>query len=166
MGRTKVDHTEKFPADPMEYNGVDLRKLKEKHRVILRELVASEFDYEAVAEKYKYHVKSIYRIATYEKSRAYLGWLSKGDREGQIASAQEVLERLTSIAREDTYDEHITPKGQKVIKKVDNRDSLKALELLGKSHALFVDKVQQSTETHIVVDIDMEDEEVDQIIEV
>ncbi|PEP86084.1 hypothetical protein [Bacillus pseudomycoides] len=154
----KVDHTEKFPSDPPEWNGVDLRKLKERHRSILRELVASEFNYEEVANKFEFHVGSIYRIASYEKSRAYLSWLAKGDRDGQIASAQEVLERLTSIAREDTYDVHITPKGQKVVKKVDNRDSLKALELLGKSHALFIDKIQQSQETTIVVDIDMSDD--------
>ncbi|WP_144575374.1 hypothetical protein [Bacillus cereus] len=154
MATPKVDHTEKRPNDPKEYNGVDLRKLKEKHREILRFLVASEFNYESTANKYDYHIKSIYRIANYEKSRAYLSWLSSGDREGQIASAHEVLARLTAVAREDTYDEHVTPSGSKVVKKVDNRDALKALELLGKSHGLFVEKQITQQETTIVVDIE------------
>lgn len=161
MATPKVDHTEKRPNDPKEYNGVDLRKLKEKHREILRFLVASEFDYEATAKKYGYHIKSIYRIANYEKSRAYLSWLSSGDREGLIASAQEVLKRYTAIAREDTYDEHVTPSGNKVIKKVDNRDVLKALEFLGKYHTLISDKPKNQQEITIVVDIEGLDDDIE-----
>lgn len=153
-----VTHSEKYPSDPMEFNGVNLRKLKEKHREILRYLVASEFNYEATASKFDYHIKSIYRIANYEKSRAYLAWLSDGDRKDQIASAQEVLERLTAVARQDTYDEHVTPSGTKVIKKVDNKDFLKALEMLGKAHGIFIEKKQVVQETTIVVDLEDEDE--------
>ncbi|ARO62400.1 Uncharacterized protein B5E38_4978 [Bacillus cereus] len=148
------NQAEKFPSDPQEYNGVDLRKLKEKHREILRFLVSSEFNYEATANHFDYHVKSIYRIANYEKSRAYLSWLSAGDREGQIASAHEVLARLTAVARQDTFDEHVTPSGNKVIKKVDNKDFLKALEMLGKAHGIFIDKKQTEQKTTIVVDIE------------
>jgi len=165
MAISKHEVRAKFPADPDEFNGVDLTKMSDKHKVLNRELLASGMDYEKIRLKYGYAKGSLYRIARTETSRAYRAWLGAGDRDKMIADGQEVLQRLTSIIREDAYDEHITPRGDKIDKKVDNKDVLKAMELLMKSYGMLIEKQIEKKEQVIIVDIES-DEEDDETIEV
>lgn len=150
----------KFPADPLEFNGTDLTKMSEKHKILNRELVASGMNYAKVAMKYGYHKDTIYKIARMGASKAYRAWLGETGRQNQIASAQEVLETLTDILREDAYDEHITPGGMTVIKKVDTKDRLKSAEILTKVYGMQENK-PQDTSNVIVVDIEGEDDDED-----
>ncbi|MBR9655811.1 hypothetical protein [Bacillus cereus] len=161
-----VDHSLKFPTDPEEYNGVNLRKMKEIHRKMCRSFVASEFNHEAVAKEYGYHIKSVYRVVNYETSKAYIAYLLQDVRYGQFAGVDAVVQRLTDILNEQAYDEHVTPKGDIVIKKVDNKESLKAAELLGKHLGMFIEKKHVTTEQTIVVDIEGEDSEDGETIDI
>ncbi|WDS60631.1 hypothetical protein BC7_00034 [Bacillus phage BC-7] len=148
-----------FPQDPLEYNGVDLSKMKPIHKAMNRELISSGMDYRGIAAKYGYNLGSFYRMARYETSQAYREWLSQAGRDKQIADAQEVMIHLTRVLREEGYDEHVTPAGQIIVKKNDTKDQLKAAELLGKAYGIYVDKKVESKEMHIVVDIEGEDDD-------
>lgn len=145
-----------FPADPIEFNGVSLENFSEKHRILNRELVSTGMDYRKVANKYGYHRDTLYKIARTAPSRAYRDWLGATARDNQIASAQEVLMTLTDILREDAYDEHITPGGMMVVKKVDTKDRLKAAEVLTKVYGM-QDAKQQDQSNVIVVDIESDE---------
>lgn len=69
-------------------------------------------------------------------------------------SATEVLKALTASARGETTEDIVVVEGcgqgesraTTVTKSISERDRLKALELLGKRHALFTDKVSMSGE--------------------
>lgn len=72
----------------------------------------------------------------------------------RIASAEEVLEYLTSVMRGEKQDEVVTIYDgvtNRARKEVDARDKNKAAELLGKRHRLFVDKIEQTVESEITV---------------
>lgn len=143
----------KFPADPLEFNGVDLSKMKPIHKAINRELISTGMNYRKIAEKYSYSIDSMYKLARTPKSKAYREWLGDMDRTSQIADAQEVLKHLTEVIREEAYDEHVTPGGAIVIKKNDTKDRLKGLEILTKVYGMQKD-VQETKQTVIVVDTD------------
>lgn len=148
-----------FPADPPEWNGVDLSKMKPIHKAINRELLASGMNFRDVAEKYGYNLQAFYRMARRPTSNAYREWLGQVGRDKQIADAQEVMATLTRVLREEGFDEHVTPTGKIIVKKNDTKDQLKAAELLGKAYGIYVDKKVESKEMHIVVDIEGEDDE-------
>lgn len=61
----------------------------------------------------------------------------------RIASAEEVLERLTRIARGEEKDAFGLD--------TNNQDKIKALELLGKNYQLYTDRVKQDTNLDINV---------------
>lgn len=64
---------------------------------------------------------------------------------GTIASAQEIQELLTELARGDAVEHVITSDGM-YEKPTANKDRIKALELLGKTHAIFTDKQEITAE--------------------
>lgn len=84
----------------------------------------------------------------------------------KIADAEEIRRLLTEIARgeetgksESIVVENIgggISKARKVTKRPDERDRIKALELLGKCNSLFTDKVDLKADIDIQVDIDGE----------
>ena len=86
-------------------------------------------------------------------------------RNSRIASAQEVAERLTRIARGEGEEEVVTNSGMKVLKGTDVKDRIKALELLGKKHAMFTEKVETKQEFNFVIDIEDDNDE-DEDIEI
>lgn len=89
----------------------------------------------------------------------------------KIATAQELLEMLTVIARGDDTEECVVLQGKgggvsraKIVnKKVVPKDKLKAIELLGKAHQMFVERIKIEDAPKILDDIpetpDIEDEE-------
>jgi phage terminase small subunit len=149
----------KFPQDPSEWNGTDLSKMKEIHKAINRELIASGMDYRGIATKYEYNLSAFYRMTRLPQCIAYREWLGQAGRDKQIADANEVLATLTRVLREEGFDEHVTPGGDIIIKKNDTKDQLKAAELLAKAYGLLIEKQVQKTEQTIVVDIEGFDNE-------
>ena len=65
----------------------------------------------------------------------------------RIASAQEVLERLTRIARGEEKDAFGLD--------TNNQDKIKALELLGKNYQLYTDRVKN--DTHMDINVTLEE---------
>lgn len=86
----------------------------------------------------------------------------------KICDVEEIRELLSEIARgESTKGETIVventgngySKARAVTKKPDEKDRLKALELLGKANSLFTDKMDLKAQVDIQVDIDGEEDE-------
>lgn len=82
--------------------------------------------------------------------RAYIQEQMDAMQKKSIASAEEVIEYLTSVLRGETSSEELMVEGcgdgvsevVHVQKKPSEKDRLKAAELLGKRYALFTDKTQ------------------------
>lgn len=75
----------------------------------------------------------------------------------RIASAEEVLQYLTSVMRGEMQDEVVTIYDgitNRAQKNVDAKDKNKAAELLGKRYRLFVEKIEQTVESEITVTMD------------
>ena len=80
----------------------------------------------------------------------------------RIMSVKEIQERLTNIARGDIEEEVIIfdNEGARIMnKKASIKDQTKALELLGKTNGLFIDKVQNMAPPQIIDDIELESED-------
>lgn len=58
----------------------------------------------------------------------------------KILSAREVQERLSSIARRELTESVVLPSGEEVTRQTSIKDSIKALELLGKIQGMFIAK--------------------------
>lgn len=84
-----------------------------------------------------------------------------------IMDIQEIQERLTALARGEVDEEIVvienigdfTSEARVVTKKVSAKDQTKALELLGKTNGLFVDKVQNIAPPQIIDDIPPDSED-------
>lgn len=155
--------TEDFKNEPTEYMEVDISSLKTKMKAFCREYVIDNNGFRA-AKAVGYHEKHSWRLLKDERIIAYIAWLTEDMRTEQIASAQEIMTRLTKVMRGESEEEVVTPKGAIVLKGTDVRDRIKAAELLGKRYAMWTDKVETKSETHIVVDISDEDDDDDEYI--
>lgn len=147
---------------PEEYNGVDLKSLSPKQKRFCEEYVIDNNGF-ASAERSGYNRKYSCELLKREDVQSYIAWLNEDMRNSRIASAQEVAERLTRIARGEGEEEVVTNSGLKILKGTDVKDRIKALELLGKKHAMFTDKVETKQEFNFVVDIEDEDSDDDDI---
>ena len=110
------------------------------------------------AIKAGYSKKTANRIATENLSKpvikSYIDERLKELSDKKIANQQEVLEYLTSVLRGETQSEIVVVEGQgegvskaKPIQKApDEKERLKAAELLGKRMGLFKERVELSTE--------------------
>lgn len=80
----------------------------------------------------------------------------------RIADGTEVLEYLSSVVRGESETEEVIGCGsgvERVKKKPNERERLKAAELLGKRHGLFTDKVSLSGDVGLEITIDYGEEE-------
>ena len=83
-----------------------------------------------------------------------------------IAKQDEVLKYLTSVMRGETQSEVIVIEGEgdgcssarKIQKAPDEKEKLKAAELLGKRYALFTDKIDKDEDLNISIKIDYGDD--------
>ena len=94
------------------------------------------------------------RLLTKVDIREYIDGLLKEIHSQKVATAAEVMEYLTSVQRGESQSAYITVEGvgegcsQTVItmKTPDEKDRLKAAELLGKCYGIFTDRVQATVE--------------------
>lgn len=83
----------------------------------------------------------------------------------KVASAEEVIKYLTSVMRGESASEIVVVTGdgdgfssaEKVTKSPDEKERLKAAELLGKRYGLFTDKVNVEGNTKVVIVDDLDD---------
>lgn len=101
--------------------------------------------------------------------KQYLEEKNREIHNSKICDVEEIRQLLSEIARglETGKSESIVvenvgggiSKARKVTKKPDEKDRLKALELLGKANSLFTDKMDLKAQVDIQVDIDGEEDE-------
>lgn len=99
------------------------------------------------------------RLLSNDDVQKYLQELMAAQKKATIASAEEVLEYLTSVVRGETKSAYLavvgTGDGMSEVTIVDKApaeaDRLKAAELLGKRYAMFTQKVEMDV-TPVVVD--------------
>ena len=149
---------------PTEYNGVSLQSLSPKQKRFCEEYGIDDNGF-ASAERSGYNRKYSCELLKREDVQSYIAFLNEDMRNSRIASAQEVAERLTRIARGEGEEEVVTNSGMKVLKGTDVKDRIKALELLGKKHAMFTEKVETKQEFNFVIDIEDDNDE-DEDIEI
>ena len=81
----------------------------------------------------------------------------------KVADAQEVMEYLTSVMRGESRSSVLCLAGdgmQEVIEKPpDEREKLRAAEMLGKRYGLYTEKIEQQTDMELKISVDYGDEE-------
>lgn len=79
-----------------------------------------------------------------------------------IASQSEVMKYLTSVIRGQSKSSVVVvePTGAREIEKSpDEKEKLKAAELLGKAHGIFTEKIEQSVDMDLSITVDYGEEE-------
>lgn len=84
-----------------------------------------------------------------------------------IADSEEVMRYLTSVLRGQSQSEIVVIEGtgdgcsdaRLMMKAPDEKERLKAAELLGKAHMIFAEKVQQEVDMNLNITVDYGDEE-------
>lgn len=109
------------------------------------------------------------RLIGNDKIRQYIDEKNREIHNSKICDVEEIRQLLSEIARglETGKSESIVvenvgggiSKARKVTKKPDEKDRLKALELLGKANSLFTDKMDLKAQVDIQVDIDGAEDE-------
>ncbi|MFI3175631.1 MAG: terminase small subunit [Bacillota bacterium] len=92
------------------------------------------------------------RMLTNVDIKNYIDGRMKSRDDNLVASADEILQYLTNVVRGESKSEVVLVAGEDVrsVKKTpDERERLKAAELLGKRHALFTDKQEVKIELPI-----------------
>ncbi|WP_458398462.1 terminase small subunit [Anaerotignum sp.] len=107
------------------------------------------------------------RLLKHVEGQIYMKELMKEKEDALIADQDEVLKYLTSVLRgesrasvvvvESTGD--FMSEARELQKAPDEKERLKAAELLGKRYSLFTDKVQQEVDMDLTITVDYGDEE-------
>lgn len=99
------------------------------------------------------------RMMTNDDVKAYIDELLAKIRSEKVAAAQEVMEYLTSVMRGQSKSEivvvELTGEGcssaKHIEKTPDEKERLKAAELIGKRYGLYTDKIETDVESVIIV---------------
>lgn len=110
------------------------------------------------------------KMLTKPNIKKYINELLEKKKSESIATAEEVLQYLTSVIRGETESEEIITVGigegmsevQHISKKPNEKERLKAAELLGKRYGIYTDKVEETVDMDLTVSIDYGDEEGEQ----
>jgi Phage terminase, small subunit len=129
--------------------------LSDKHKAFCEEY-AIDMNARRSAREVGYNERYSYQVLARDDVRAYIDWLNETSRNERIASAQEIKERLTMIARGDTQEAIITPDGRTIMKGTYIKDQTAALKLLGQHYKLFTEVQEIKNET--VIEISFEDD--------
>lgn len=122
----------------------DSRKLTPKQQAFCEHYIAS-LNASDAARKAGYRKPAVQGYENLRKPHIqnYIEKVLKTHSTRRIASAEEVLEYLTSVARGEETEQALTVVGGNAVlidREVATRDRLKAAELLGRRHTLFTDK--------------------------
>ncbi len=103
------------------------------------------------------------RLLTYVDLKNYIQERMAAKEKELIADSEEVLRYLTSVLRGKS-EAHVLARDEigadKVIAKPpDEKERLKAAELLGKAHMIFTEKVQQEIDMDLNITVDYGDDE-------
>ncbi len=104
------------------------------------------------------------RLLTFANVRAYIDERLAEISSNKTADAQEVMEYLTSVMRGESEAEIVVVEGmgegwseaRHIKKSPDERERLKAAEMLGKRFGLFTDKVNLEGNTKVVIVDDLD----------
>lgn len=137
-------------------------QLNEKQKRFCEEYI-KDYNGEKAAIRAKYSERTAYSMASRllknVKVKAYLNELTGEIKEDNIAEAKEVMEYLTSVIRGQSKSEIVVVEGvgegcskaKNIKKKPDEKEKLKAAELLGKRYALFTDKQEIKVALPVVI---------------
>ncbi|MFC4355320.1 terminase small subunit [Chryseomicrobium palamuruense] len=101
--------------------------------------------------------------------KAYIEQRMKEIEDEQIADAKEVMKYLTSVLRGESEAEIVVVEGdgdgmssaRRITKAPDEREKLKAAELIGKRYGIFTEKVNVEGAIPVIIHNDLEDDEDD-----
>jgi len=144
-------------TEPLGYNGISFDTLNSQQKDFCIEYAISRNARHA-SRSVGYHERNGYQLLQRADVQAYVEWLIWANRSSRIATMNEVLERLTSIARGDDTEQTVTNSGKLVDKELFAKDKLSALKLLGEHYGAFKQVVELEQDTVIKIDL-MEDEE-------
>ena len=102
------------------------------------------------------------RLLRNAKVKNYIEEQLKKIENESIANAEEVMQYLTSVMRNELKEEVVVVEGEgegcssaRIVKKdMSAKDRIKAAELLGKRYRLFVDKVEQKVDVNTTTKLD------------
>lgn len=105
------------------------------------------------------------RLLTFVDIKEYIQTRFDEMASAKVATAEEVIQYLTSVMRGESDSEVVVVTGdgdgyssaERVKKKPDEKERLKAAELLGKRYGLFTDKVNVAGTTKVTIVDDLDD---------
>lgn len=141
-------------------------KLTAKQQRFCDEYLIS-FNATQAAIKAGYSEKTAYsqgqRLLKNVEVKAYLDEQKERIHSEKTADAKEVMEYLTSVLRGESSSSVLARDElgaeRVIIKPPDEKEKLKAAELLGKAHMMFTDKVQQEVDMDLNITVDYGDDE-------
>lgn len=142
------------------------KKLTAKKQRFCDEYLIS-FNATQAAIKAGYSEKTAYsqgqRLLKNVEVKAYLDEQKERIHSEKTADAKEVMEYLTSVLRGESSSSVLARNelgaDRVIIKPPDEKEKLKAAELLGKAHMMFTDKVQQEVDMDLNITVDYGDDE-------
>lgn len=142
------------------------KKLTAKKQRFCDEYLIS-FNATQAAIKAGYSEKTAYsqgqRLLKNVEVKSYLDEQKERIHNEKTADAKEVMEYLTSVLRGESSSSVLARDelgaDRVIIKPPDEKEKLKAAELLGKAHMMFTDKVQQEVDMNLNITVDYGDDE-------
>lgn len=137
-----------------------------KHEAFCLELVSGKNNTQAAiaagySEKTAYSIAN--RLLKNVEIKSRINELMEQIASEKVADAQEVMEYLTSVMRGESRSSVLCLAGdgvQEVIEKPpDEREKLRAAEMLGKRYGLYTEKIEQQTDMELKISVDYGDEE-------
>jgi phage terminase small subunit len=115
--------------------------------------------------KAKYANTNAQKILQNTTVRNYIDARMKELEDAKIADAKEIMEYLTSVIRGQSEAEIVVVEGEgdgcssarRITKAPDEKEKLKAAELLGKRYGIFTDKINLEGATRVVIVDDIEE---------
>ena len=137
-----------------------------KHETFCLELVSGKNNTQAAiaagySEKTAYSIAN--RLLKNVDIKSRINELMEQIASEKVADAQEVMEYLTSVMRGESRSSVLCLAGdgmQEVIEKPpDEREKLRAAEMLGKRYGLYTEKIEQQTDMELKISVDYGDGE-------
>ena len=142
---------------PDFWNDVDLRGLSDKHLAFCEAYSQCLNNMQACREV-GYSDRQGRNLLNRADVNAYLNFIAHSRRNDAIIKPDELLVRLSAVARGDVKEEVVLMDGRTVLKGAFLRDQLKALEMLQKGYGM--DKPTDETTDDVTISIGFADDEI------